>query len=65
MTTRNAEAAPAMIVSDLDGTFLSPDGSGCGGELRVTDIYGEQLAVPAVPVKPDLIQGTGLQFAAH
>ncbi len=37
MTTRNAEAAPAMIVSDLDGTFLSPDGS-------VSEVNAEAVA---------------------
>jgi hypothetical protein len=31
----------------------------------VTDVYGERLFVPALPVKPDAIQGTSLQFAAR
>ncbi|MFF2079788.1 expansin EXLX1 family cellulose-binding protein [Kitasatospora sp. NPDC058162] len=45
--------------------FLSPDGSGCGGSLRVTDIYGEQLTVDGIAVKPDVVQPTRVQFARH
>ncbi|MER7755062.1 expansin EXLX1 family cellulose-binding protein [Kitasatospora sp. NPDC097643] len=45
--------------------FLSPDGSGCGGPIRVTDLYGEQLTVDAVAVKPDVVQPTRVQFARH
>ncbi|MFH9352223.1 expansin EXLX1 family cellulose-binding protein [Kitasatospora sp. NPDC017646] len=43
--------------------FLSPDGSGCGGTIRVTDIYGEQLTVDGLAVKPDVAQPTSVQFA--
>ena len=42
--------------------FLSPDGAGCGGALRVTDIYGQQLVIGALAVRPDVVQGTSLQF---
>ncbi|MFD3589226.1 expansin EXLX1 family cellulose-binding protein [Streptomyces sp. NPDC058683] len=45
--------------------FLSEQGTGCGGELRLTDIYGEQFTVPALPVRPDTVQRTGVQFARH
>ncbi|MFI5566139.1 expansin EXLX1 family cellulose-binding protein [Streptomyces sp. NPDC051740] len=45
--------------------FLSPDGTGCGGELRLTDIYGQRLTVDGVPVRPDAVQPTGVQFARH
>ncbi|MEV4315639.1 expansin EXLX1 family cellulose-binding protein [Actinocrispum sp. NPDC049592] len=45
--------------------FLSPNGSGCGGAIAVTDIYGQRLAVDPLPVKPDVAQATSLQFAAH
>lgn len=45
--------------------FLSEDGTGCGKQIAVTDIYGERLLVPALPVKPDVVQGTDLQFAAR
>ncbi len=37
MITRKAEAAPALIVSDLDGTFLSPDGT-------VSEVNAEAVA---------------------
>ncbi|WDV55372.1 expansin EXLX1 family cellulose-binding protein [Streptomyces coeruleorubidus] len=43
--------------------FLSPDGTGCGGALRLTDIYGEQLTVEGIAVRPDVIQPTRVQFA--
>jgi expansin (peptidoglycan-binding protein) len=45
--------------------FLSEDGSGCGGALRLTDIYGEQLTVPALAVRANVTQATRLQFARH
>ena len=45
--------------------FLSEQGSGCGGPTRVTDIYGEALTVDGVGVHPDVLQPTGVQFAAH
>ncbi|WP_055531093.1 expansin EXLX1 family cellulose-binding protein [Streptomyces graminilatus] len=45
--------------------FLSPDGSGCGGEIRITDIYGERLTVNGIAVRPDVVQPTQLQFAQH
>ncbi|WP_329329419.1 expansin EXLX1 family cellulose-binding protein [Streptomyces luteogriseus] len=42
--------------------FLSPDGTGCGGSLRLTDIYGEQLTVDGIAVRPDTVQPTRVQF---
>ncbi|MFI6805959.1 expansin EXLX1 family cellulose-binding protein [Streptomyces luteogriseus] len=42
--------------------FLSPDGAGCGGSLRLTDIYGEQLTVDGIAVRPDTVQRTRVQF---
>ncbi|MFJ9629489.1 expansin EXLX1 family cellulose-binding protein [Streptomyces sp. NPDC101175] len=45
--------------------FLSESGSGCGGAIRLTDIYGERLTLPALAVRPDVVQSTGLQFARH
>ncbi|WP_369223377.1 expansin EXLX1 family cellulose-binding protein [Streptomyces sp. R39] len=45
--------------------FLSEQGTGCGGEIRLTDIYGQQLTVPALAVRPDVVQRTGVQFARH
>ncbi|MEV0912146.1 expansin EXLX1 family cellulose-binding protein [Streptomyces hokutonensis] len=45
--------------------FLSPDGSGCGGAIRLTDIYGQQLTVDGVALRPDVVQPTRLQFARH
>ncbi|MFD9086892.1 expansin EXLX1 family cellulose-binding protein [Streptomyces prasinus] len=45
--------------------FLSPDGTGCGGALRLTDIHGEQLTVDGVGVRPDVVQQTRVQFARH
>ena len=45
--------------------FLSPDGSGCGGAIRLTDIYGERLTVNGIAVRPDVVQSTRVQFAQH
>ncbi|MFF7788435.1 expansin EXLX1 family cellulose-binding protein [Streptomyces sp. NPDC007991] len=45
--------------------FLSPSGTGCGGPLRLTDIYGEQLTVDGIAVRPDAKQATRVQFARH
>lgn len=45
--------------------FLSPDGTGCGGPVRLTDIYGERLTVEGIAVRPDAVQRTGVQFARH
>ncbi|WP_326660213.1 expansin EXLX1 family cellulose-binding protein [Streptomyces canus] len=45
--------------------FLSPDGSGCGKAIRLTDIYGEQLTVDDIALRPDVVQSTGVQFARH
>ncbi|WP_437038076.1 expansin EXLX1 family cellulose-binding protein [Streptomyces sp. enrichment culture] len=43
--------------------FLSPDGTGCGGPLRLTDLHGERLTVEGVTVRPDAVQPTRVQFA--
>ncbi|MFI8831635.1 expansin EXLX1 family cellulose-binding protein [Streptomyces afghaniensis] len=43
--------------------FLSPGGTGCGGALRLTDIYGEQLTVDGIAIRPDAVQPTRVQFA--
>ena len=45
--------------------FLSEKGSGCGGSIRITDIYGERLTVDGIAVKPNVVQPTRVQFAAH
>ncbi|MFJ4540666.1 expansin EXLX1 family cellulose-binding protein [Streptomyces tibetensis] len=42
--------------------FLSPGGTGCGGSLRLTDIYGEQLTVDGIAIRPDTVQPTRVQF---
>ncbi|MFJ5732089.1 expansin EXLX1 family cellulose-binding protein [Streptomyces paradoxus] len=42
--------------------FLSPDGTGCGGALRLTDIYGEQLTADGLAIRPDTVQPTRVQF---
>ncbi|MCL8016252.1 expansin EXLX1 family cellulose-binding protein [Streptomyces sp. AS02] len=45
--------------------FLSADGSGCGGSVRVTDIYGERLTVSGIKLLANVVQATGVQFARH
>ncbi|MGM9379923.1 expansin EXLX1 family cellulose-binding protein [Streptomyces antibioticus] len=43
--------------------FLSEQGTGCGGAIRLTDIYGERLTVEGLAVRAEAVQGTGVQFA--
>ncbi|MGV9457081.1 expansin EXLX1 family cellulose-binding protein [Streptomyces sp. NPDC003635] len=43
--------------------FLAEDGNGCGGAIRVTDLYGEQLTVEGIAVRPDVVQPTKVQFS--
>ena len=45
--------------------FISADGTGCGGDIRITDIYGEQLVVKGIALRPDVVQPTRVQFAKH
>ncbi|MET8076867.1 expansin EXLX1 family cellulose-binding protein [Streptomyces sp. NPDC005303] len=45
--------------------FLSEQGSGCGGAIRITDIYGERLEIDGIGVQPDVVQPTRVQFARH
>ncbi|NUP39071.1 MAG: hypothetical protein HOY76_19170 [Streptomyces sp.] len=45
--------------------FISADGSGCGGSIRITDLYGEQLTVSGIALRPDVVQPTQVQFARH
>ncbi|CAL9676457.1 hypothetical protein SUDANB105_07920 [Streptomyces sp. enrichment culture] len=45
--------------------FVSADGSGCGGTIRLTDIYGEQLTIDGIPLRPNVVQSTRVQFARH
>ncbi|KOV95406.1 lipoprotein [Streptomyces sp. NRRL B-1140] len=45
--------------------FVSADGTGCGGPIRITDIYGERLTVTGLTVRPNVVQPTQVQFARH
>ncbi|MDX3801318.1 expansin EXLX1 family cellulose-binding protein [Streptomyces sp. AK04-3B] len=45
--------------------FLSEHGAGCGGAIRLTDIYGERLTVEGIAVRPEAVQSTRVQFARH
>lgn len=45
--------------------FISADGGGCGGAIRVTDIYGEQLTIRGIALRPNVVQPTEVQFARH
>ncbi|MEH0556174.1 expansin EXLX1 family cellulose-binding protein [Streptomyces sp. B21-101] len=45
--------------------FLSEHGAGCGGAIRLTDVYGERLTVEGIAVRPDAVQSTRVQFARH
>ncbi|KAB2340424.1 expansin EXLX1 family cellulose-binding protein [Actinomadura rudentiformis] len=45
--------------------FLSAKGAGCGGPIRITDIYGQRLTVRGIKLKANLVQRTKAQFARH
>ncbi|MER7175109.1 expansin EXLX1 family cellulose-binding protein [Streptomyces mesophilus] len=45
--------------------FTSENGSGCGGAIRLTDIYGERLEFSGIGIRPDVRQQVRAQFAAH
>lgn len=45
--------------------FLSANGAGCGKAIRITDIYGQQLTVSAMPIEPNVVQPARVQFAQH
>jgi expansin (peptidoglycan-binding protein) len=45
--------------------FLSANGTGCGGVIRITDIYGQQLTIRGIKLRPDVVQPTKVQFARH
>lgn len=45
--------------------FISADGSGCGGSIRLTDIYGERLTINGIALRPNVVQPTQVQFAQH
>ncbi|WP_439664803.1 hypothetical protein ACSHWB_31960 [Lentzea sp. HUAS TT2] len=36
--------------------------AGCGGSVAITDVHGERLVVNALPVRPDAVQPTNVQF---
>lgn len=45
--------------------FVANDGRGCGGKIRVADIYGQQLTVPLIALRPGILQTTRAQFRRH
>jgi expansin (peptidoglycan-binding protein) len=45
--------------------FVSPGGAGCGGSIRMTDIYGQRLVLDGLSVKAGVVQTTKAQFAKH
>jgi expansin (peptidoglycan-binding protein) len=45
--------------------FQSAHGTGCGSEIRITDIYGQQLIASGISIQPNVVQPTQLQFAQH
>lgn len=45
--------------------FISADGGGCGGQIRVTDIYGQQLVIGGLALSPNVTQPTTVQFTHH
>jgi expansin (peptidoglycan-binding protein) len=42
--------------------FVSADGSGCGSDIRITDIYGNQLTDTGITISPNAVQPGKAQF---
>jgi expansin (peptidoglycan-binding protein) len=64
LEVRSGSAWRQLSRSD-DNHFVSPSGTGCGGSIRMTDIYGQQLVLNGFPVKAGVAQTTKVQFAKH
>jgi len=45
--------------------FISGDGTGCGGAIRITDIFGERLTADGIAIRPNVVQPARVQFAKH
>jgi expansin (peptidoglycan-binding protein) len=45
--------------------FLSPKGTGCGGPMKIADIYNQKLTLRGLKIRPNKIQPTHLQFTRH
>jgi expansin len=45
--------------------FISAHGGGCGGPIRITDIYGQRLTIKGIALLPNVKQLTRVQFARH
>ncbi|MGN5382274.1 hypothetical protein ACQ4WX_49405 [Streptomyces lasalocidi] len=61
---RGADGSRQLPCTDYD-YFLSADGSGCGGAIRVTDIHGERLTITGIALRSNIAQPTGVQFSRH
>lgn len=61
LEVRTAGGQRQLPRTDYD-YFLSADGTGCGGALRITDIQGEQLTVDGIAVQPDVAQPADVPF---
>jgi len=44
--------------------FLSESGAGCGGQVRITDVQGNQLTDTGIAVKPGVEQAGAKQLPA-
>ncbi|ANZ40910.1 hypothetical protein BBK82_37935 [Lentzea guizhouensis] len=42
--------------------FIVNDGKGCGGDIRVTDVGGQQLVEPSIAFRPGVVQKGTKQF---
>ncbi|MBV9024361.1 MAG: lipoprotein A-like protein [Streptomycetaceae bacterium] len=43
--------------------FVSPSGTGCGSQIRITDIYGQVLTDSGIALNPGVVQSGSGQFA--
>jgi expansin (peptidoglycan-binding protein) len=42
--------------------FISTDGTGCGSDIQVTDIYGNQVVDTGITISPGIVQPGKTQF---
>jgi hypothetical protein len=50
--------ACSLGLARTDYNYFSSRGSGCGGPIRITDIYGQQLTVDQIALRPNVAQQT-------
>lgn len=61
-TWSSAPTVPPEQSAPRSGNADSADGTGCGSDIRVTDIYGETLTDTGIALTPGVEQSGRAQF---